>query len=120
MGVATAPVVSLSATSIGFGNQPIGTSGAAQSVTLTNTGNATLTLSIAITGTNSGDFAQTNTCGASVTAGANCTISVTFDPTASGSRSASVTITDNAPGSPHGLSLTGMGTPFALDRASGA
>jgi hypothetical protein len=112
-GVPAAPVASLSTASLSFGNQLVGTSSSAQSVTLTNTGNATLTFSgsgIAITGTNSGDFSQTNTCGASVAAGANCTISVTFKPTATGARSASVSITDNASGSPQTVSLAGTGT----------
>jgi hypothetical protein len=112
-GTPAAPVASLSTTSLSFGNQLVGTSSSAQSVTLTNTGNATLTFSgsgIAITGTNSGDFSQTNTCGASVAAGANCTISVTFNPTATGNRTASVSITDNASGSPQTVSLTGTGT----------
>ena len=66
--------------------------------------------SIAVTGTNAGDFDQTNTCGSSVPAGGNCTISVTFTPTAIGSRTASVTITDNAAGSPQTVSLTGTGS----------
>ena len=57
----------------------------------------------------SGDYAQTNTCGTSVAAGANCTISVTFTPTATGSRTGAVTINDNAAGSPHIVSLTGTG-----------
>jgi hypothetical protein len=80
-------------------------------VTLNNTGNASLSLtSVAITGTNAGDFAQTNDCGNSVAAGGDCTISVTFTPTASGTRTASVTITDNASGSPQTVTLTGTGT----------
>jgi len=114
-----APVVSLSAPGLPFGNQLVGTSSAAQNVTLTNTGNATLTLTIAITGTNSGDFSATNTCGATVTAGANCSINVTFKPTATGNRAASVTITDNASGSPQAVALTGMGTDFTINVATG-
>jgi hypothetical protein len=112
-GAAAAPVASLSVTTLSFGNQLVGTSSSAQNETLTNTGNATLTFSgsgITITGTNSGDFSQTNTCGASVAAGSNCTISVTFKPTASGSRAASLSITDNAADSPQTVSLTGTGT----------
>jgi hypothetical protein len=78
---------------------------------LNNTGNAALTLSsLALTGTNAGDFAQTNNCGSSIAAGANCTISVTFTPTASGTRTAAVTLTDNATGSPRTVCLTGTGT----------
>ena len=119
-GTGVAPVVSLSPTSLSFGSQPVGTSGAAQNVTLTNSGNAALTItSIAINGANSGDFAETNTCGASVAASANCSISVTFKPTATGNRAASVTITDDATGSPQAVSLTGTGTDFTIDVATG-
>src|SRR5712664_3813069 len=107
---ASAPVVSLSASSLTFTSQTVGTTSAAQTVTRANTGNARLNLtSIAVTGTNSGDFAQTNNCGSSVAAGANCTISVTFTPTAPGTRSSSLSITDNASGSPQSVSLTGTG-----------
>lgn len=109
-GTGIAPAVALSGNSLSFGNQIVGTRSTAQMVTLTNTGTATLTISsIAITGTNNGDFSQTNTCGASVAAGANCSISVTFKPTATGGRAASVTITDNASGSPQSVSLSGTG-----------
>ena len=110
-GTGTASAVSLSATSLTFGSQSVGTTSAAQAVTLSNTGSAALSItSLAVAGTNAGDFAQTNTCGSSVAAGGNCTISVTFTPTASGSRSASVSISDNASGSPQTVNLSGTGT----------
>jgi hypothetical protein len=102
------PDADLLPTSLTFGQQNPGTASAPQSVMLTNPGTATLSItSIALAGANSGDFAQTNNCGSSVLAGANCTIMVTFTPTATGSRSASLTITDNASGSPQTISLTG-------------
>ena len=105
------PVVTFSPTSLSFGNQPLNTTSAAQNITLSNTGNATLTISaVSITGTNPGDFAQTKTCGTTLAAGANCTISVTFKPTSATARSASVSVTDNASGSPQAVSLTGTGT----------
>jgi hypothetical protein len=105
------PVVTLSPTSLAFANQPINTTSAAQPITLSNTGNATLAIaSVSITGTNAGDFAQTKTCGTTLAAGANCTISVTFKPTSATARSASVSVTDNAGGSPHTVPLTGTGT----------
>jgi hypothetical protein len=110
-GMGTESAVSLSATSLTFASQSVGTSSTAQTVTLTSTGSAALSItSLAITGTNAGDFAQTNTCGSSVAAGANCTISVTFTPTAGGSRTASVSITDNGSGSPQTIALSGTGT----------
>jgi len=121
-GIGVGPAVTLGGGSLG--SQLVGTSGGAQVVSLTNSGNAQLTISsIAIGGTNSGDFTQTNTCSgsnATLAANANCTISVTFTPTVTGSRAASVTITDNAPGSPHSVTLTGTGTDFSLAAATGA
>ena len=63
-----APGVSLSPTSLSFGNQNVNSTSPAQTVTLNNSGTAALTInSISLTGTNSGDFAQTNTCPASLT-----------------------------------------------------
>jgi phage terminase large subunit-like protein len=80
-----------------FGNQNIGTTSAAQTVTVSNTGTGPLTIaSIVVGGTNPGDFGQTNNCGATLQNGSSCTISVTFTPSASGARSATITLTDNA------------------------
>jgi len=98
--------VSLSSTSLTFASQLVGSTSAAQTVTLNNTGNAALSVTSIVA---SGDYAQTNTCGTSVAAGANCTISVTFTPTATGTRTGAITITDNTSGSPHIVSLTGTG-----------
>ncbi len=110
---ASAPVVSLSPTSLSFGNQEVNTSSAVRTVTLTNTGNAALTIhSIALSGQHSGDYHQQNTCPSSsstLAAGASCTINVTFTPTADGSLSASLTITVNASGSPQSVALSGTG-----------
>ncbi|HEV2382476.1 MAG TPA: choice-of-anchor D domain-containing protein [Terriglobia bacterium] len=101
----------LSPTSLTFGDQSIGTTSPPQTVTLTNVGNSTMTISgVAVTGTNSGDFAQTNTCGTNLVAGASCAISVTFTPTVTGTRAASLSVTDSAVGSPQTVSLTGTGT----------
>jgi hypothetical protein len=111
----TAPTVTLSPASLTFASETDGTTSAAQTVTLTNSGTAALTItSIAA----SGDFSQTNTCGASVAAGANCTISVTFTPTAAGARTGTVTITDNAGNSPQTVSLSGGGEAISISTAS--
>ena len=100
------PQATLSPTSLTFGSTNVGTTSAAQAITLTNGGSATLSISgIGI----SGDFAQTNNCGTSVAAGGSCSISVTFTPTATGTRTGTVTVTDNATGSPQSASLTGTG-----------
>jgi Abnormal spindle-like microcephaly-assoc'd, ASPM-SPD-2-Hydin len=106
------PAVSLVPPSLTFGPQTIGTTSPAQTVTLTNTGGAPLTLSsIGITGADVNDFAvEKNTCSATLAPNDNCEVSVTFTPLAVGSLSAAVSITDNAPGSPQAVSLAGTGT----------
>ena len=110
------PAVTLTPTSLSLGTVAVGVISAAKSVTLKNSGTAALTItSIAITGTNSGDFLKSSTtCGSSLAAGASCTIKVEFKPTASGNRAASVSITDNATGSPQQVSLSGTGTTAKL------
>jgi hypothetical protein len=117
----TAPTVSLSGTSLSFGTTYVGVAATAQTITLTNSGTAALSVtSIAVSGANSGDFAQTNTCGTSVDIGAKCTISVTFTPGSTGPRSASVTISDKASGSPQSIGLSGAGIAVSLAMASGS
>jgi hypothetical protein len=105
---------SLSPTSVTFASEAVGGTSAAQTVTLSNSGAAALSISsIALSGTNSGDFAQSNNCGASVAAGATCTISLTFKPAAGGTLTATLTVADNASGSPQSVSLTGTGATSA-------
>ncbi len=97
---------SLSPSSLVFAPQLLQTTSAAQAVSLNNVGSQALS----ITGiTSSGDFAQTNNCGSSVAAGASCTINVTFTPTQGGGLTGAISVTDNAPGSPQTVSLTGTG-----------
>jgi hypothetical protein len=100
------PAVALSANSLTFGNQTVGTTSSAQSVTLTNTSSAMVNVtSIAV----SGDYAETNNCGGSVSGGASCTISATFAPKTTGTLTGSISVTDNATGSPQTMALTGAG-----------
>ena len=107
--------VKLSPASLGFGSESVGVSSQPQATTLTNTGSLPLTISsIGITGANSGDFSQTNTCGNSVPGGGTCTINVTFTPTAAGVRAGSLVVTDDAPGSPQQVSLSGTGISSSL------
>lgn len=112
-----APVVTLAPTSVAFASQTTGTTSAPTTVTLTNSGNAALTITgISIAGTNPTDFAiatGSNVCGSSVAAGASCNIYVTFSPTSAVSFSASLTIADNAAGSPQTVALTGSGAALA-------
>jgi len=105
-------VASLSPSSLSFGSQPVATTSTAQTIILSNGGSAALSItSLAITGTNASDFAQVaDTCGSSLAAGSTCTIGVTFTPSATGQRTATLSITDNGSGSPQTTSCTGTGS----------
>ena len=114
-GTATAPSIQISPTSLNFNSQSEGTTSAPQVLTLTNNGPTSLAInSIAVTGANSGDFMQTNNCPPSLGAGLNCVANVSFKPTGTGSRIASVTIADSAAGSPQTIPLAGSGTQAAV------
>jgi phospholipase C len=106
-----APVVSLSPASLTFADQQVGIASSSQTVTLTNTGSATLNVASIVS---SGAFSQTNTCGSNVAIGASCTISVIFTPTAQGAASGAITITDDAVSSPQNVALTGNGVASAV------
>ncbi len=106
----TAPTVSLTPTTLTFAATNVGATAATQPVTLKNIGTGALTITgITVTGTNATSFTQTNTCGASLAVAASCVISVKFKPVAAGTLTASVSIADNATGTPHKVSLTGTG-----------
>jgi len=111
-GTGIAPAVSLSTTSLSFRSQAIATTSSADTVALTNTGNAALNITnLAVMGANPGDFVEVgNTCGSAVAPGGACRIGVTFTPSAGGARAATLSITDNAPGSPQIVSLSGAGS----------
>jgi hypothetical protein len=109
------PSVMLAPNPVQFGSQPLAIPSPIQSVTLTNTGSTSLTISSISA---SGDFAHTTNCGGTLASGASCTIDVTFTPTALGDRTGTLTITDDAPGSPHTLPLPGWGTPHLLANPS--
>jgi hypothetical protein len=110
-----APAALLSAGALSFGNQSVGQTSSAQSVTLSYMASTALTItSITISGPQKGDYSQTNNCSASLAAGANCAISVTFLPQATGARTAAIQITDNASNTPQMISLSGSGTVLGI------
>jgi hypothetical protein len=111
------PIAKLSGNTLSFAGQLLASTSSSQAITLTNAGNVSLTLSGIST---SGDFASSNNCGTSLGAGLGCTINVTFTPSATGSRTGLLTITDNGQGSPHQVSLSGTGTDFQLGPGSGS
>jgi hypothetical protein len=105
-------LISLSPTTVTFPSQYVGTSGLPQSVTLTNTG--TIPVTITNVGASPADFGVLSACGNIVEVNASCSIGVFFDPTASGTRTGTLTVTDNAVGSPQTVSLSGVGQDFSL------
>ncbi len=110
-GTGTAPQATLTQSTLTFAGTLVGTTAPTASTTLSNPGTAPLTITgITVTGTNAGSFSQSNNCGASLAVGATCTITVAFTPASAGSLGASVSISDNASGSPQTVSLTGTGT----------
>lgn len=116
-GVTSATAVTVSPSSLSFGNVTVGDVSPAQTVTITNTGTQTLTF----TGFSaSGDFTQTNTCTSNtLNVGQSCSVSVTFSPSATGARNGSLSISDNAAGSPQVVALSGTGVAqFTLSSPS--
>ena len=107
----SAATVALSPSSLNFVNQPVGGTSTPQSVTFTNTGNATLQITSITT---TGSFDQTNTCGSSLNAGASCSISVTFTPLTADVVTGTVVITDDAATSPQTISLSGTGVRLSF------
>jgi uncharacterized protein (TIGR03437 family) len=115
------PTVSLNPGAVTFDGPDVGSTSNAGTVTLTNTGKADLSsIVIAVTGANPSDFALTNTCPGSLAVNADCTISVVFKPTATGTRTAVVSISDNAPNSPQTVNLKGTasGAGFSNQRVT--
>jgi hypothetical protein len=113
IGLTAGPNATLSAGSMFFGSVGVGTTSRPLSIILSNYG----TTSLAIAGIAApASFGETDTCGASLASGANCTINVTFTPSTTSSVTGRLSINDNAPGSPQVVSLSGTG---ALGHGSG-
>jgi hypothetical protein len=113
-GGGTPAALTASPSSVSFGNEVVGQTSATQSVTVTNPGSTSASISqLAV----SGPFAQTNTCGSSLGAGASCTVSLQFEPTAAGAASGSLQVTSSAPGSPLTVPLSGTGISSSTNLA---
>ena len=111
-GIYTPLTMTFSATTLNFGVVQVGLTSASQTVTVTNvSGHSVVFTSIAA----SGDYSETNTCPTTLNAGQNCTITVSFAPTAAGARNGAVTLKDNDPGNPtQTITLTGTGAANAI------
>lgn len=120
--VQSAPAVSLSPAALTYAARDTGTTSTAQSVTVSNSGNASLFFnSAAISGADTLDFTVVGDgcSGVTLAPGASCVMSVTFSPTTAGTRTAALSFADNAPNSPQSVSLTGTGTTQAGTTAPG-
>ena len=114
---AAAPAVTLTPSSLTFASQAVGTTSAQQSVTVTNSGTANLFINGVPISQAGLDFNTDEACaGLTLTPGTSCTMSVVFNPSATGTRTATLNVTDNAAGSPQTVPLTGTGTnpPLAI------
>ncbi len=100
------PAVTLNPTSVSFGDWGFGGAPASRTVTLSNTGNAPLTVS---GGTTTGPFGISGLAGRVVNPGQNIQIPITFSPPAPGSHTGTFFLHSDAPGSPHQVALTGNG-----------
>jgi sugar lactone lactonase YvrE len=111
VGLAGTPAGTVTPTSLAFATTGVGNHSVAQIVTLKNTGTATLSyISVVTVGANSLDFPMTSNCTASLVVNATCSISVSFAPALSGSRTATLNIFNNATNSPQLVGLTGAGS----------
>jgi hypothetical protein len=106
----TGTAVKLAPSKLAFGEEKVGSASAPQKVTVSNQGSTALSLTqIYVGGTNYRDFTQTNNCPSSLKADASCVVTVIFDPTHTGARSAVLGFIDNGGGSPQTVTLTGTG-----------
>jgi hypothetical protein len=111
VGSASAPAVSLTPIPLSYSSQALGSTSPAQTVLLRNMGSSPLAISSITT---AGDFSESDNCGNNVPAAASCTFSISFTPTAPGSRNGSVAVQDDAAGAPHTISMTGIGLGAAV------
>jgi hypothetical protein len=106
-----AAAITFTPASLTFAAQPIGTTSAPQTITVTNSGDtSTFINSAAVPNTLDFTVVSDGCSGLTLTPGASCAMSITFNPKASGTRTAALTVTDNAPGSPQTAPLTGTAT----------
>jgi hypothetical protein len=110
------PALTLSPASVTFPGEYVGTSGLPQTVTVTNT--AGFAVDITSVTTTLPDFGTLNACGSTVAAGSSCAIGVFFDPTASGTRTGTLKVSDNVDGGAGTVGLSGPGQDFSLTPSS--
>ncbi len=116
-GVTGATALTASPTSVSFGSVAVGSTSAAQTVTVTNPGGSAAT---GVSVSAAAPFGESNNCGTSLAAGASCTVSVSFAPTAAGAATGTLSVNSSAPGSPLTVALSGTGISSNTDLALNA
>ncbi|HEX7361068.1 MAG TPA: choice-of-anchor D domain-containing protein [Bryobacteraceae bacterium] len=106
---AAMPLPQVSASGLNFGSEQTGSLSASQTVTITNIGSDDWSLGIAISGSAASDFQKQTTCPTTLLATASCSVTIAFLPSATGSRSATLTLSDNTYGGTQSVALTGTG-----------
>jgi hypothetical protein len=109
---ASGPSVQILPATLSLGTAQIGSPSMPQMIMLKSNGAEALSVnSIAVSGPDASEFAESDTCQTPAVLQPNnfCAVSITFTPTSAGAQSATVNITDNAPGSPQAVQLTGLG-----------
>lgn len=114
------PSASFSSSSLSFPSQAVNTVSAGETITVQNTGNAALAIStIQVAGANAADFiVSANTCQSILAENASCAITIKFEPSQSGIRTASVSLTDSGANPVLSATLTGVGTGGATPQIS--
>jgi len=111
---------------VAFADQLVGTPSANRTITVTSNGipgaGSDLSISgVTLGGANAADYSLADTCaGKTLASGATCTIGVTFNPSATGARNATITVADNTAAGTHAIALTGNGTTPAPAAAAPA
>ncbi|BDG09626.1 choice-of-anchor D domain-containing protein [Anaeromyxobacter paludicola] len=109
-GTIVVPTYAVSPTALTFAKQAVGTTSAAQVVTITNGNAAPLGIrGITLGGSSPWNYAQTNNCPATLATGASCTVNVTFTPTSAGTKTATLNVRAAAPAASQSVTLTGAG-----------
>ena len=111
------PTLAVSPSSLSFGQVNVGSTSSAQAVTITNSGSVAASVSGVSASSN---FSETNTCGSSIAAGGSCTAEVSFDPSAGGAQTGTLTVTSNASDSPTTVALSGTGVTSGTNLALNA
>ena len=114
-GIAPGPVLNANPASLAFARTAVGASAAPQTVTITNTGTSSASVSgVSVTG----DYKQTDNC-SSIAVNGSCSVTVSFSPTAGGSRTGTLTVASNATNTPTTVALSGTGVDGTVNLAAG-